>query len=59
MKNEPPRSPSDVMKNFTLDPAKLTDTDRNQVITEAANRGYHMFIEDLGSNGQARRMLGV
>lgn len=39
--------------------ADMTDTDRNQVITEAANRGYHMFIEDLGSNGQARRMLGV
>lgn len=37
----------------------MTDTDRNQVITEAALRGYHMFIEDLGSNGQARRMLGV
>ncbi len=33
--------------------ADMTDTDRNQVITEAANRGYHMFIEDLGSNGQA------
>ncbi|WP_429111361.1 hypothetical protein [Aeromonas rivipollensis] len=39
--------------------ADMTDTDRNQVITEAALRGYHMFIEDLGSNGQARRMLGV
>lgn len=39
--------------------ADMTDTDRNQVITEAANRGYQMFIEDLGSNGQARRMLGV
>lgn len=39
--------------------ADMTDTDRNQVITEAANRGYHMFIEDLGSNGQARRMLGI
>lgn len=39
--------------------ADMTDTDRNQVITEAANRGYRMFIEDLGSNGQARRMLGV
>ncbi|NEX89125.1 hypothetical protein G4923_10460 [Aeromonas rivipollensis] len=39
--------------------ADMTDADRNQVITEAANRGYHMFIEDLGSNGQARRMLGI
>lgn len=39
--------------------ADMTDTDRNQVITEAALRGYQMFIEDLGSNGQARRMLGV
>ncbi|MFM5318728.1 hypothetical protein ACET9O_03515 [Aeromonas caviae] len=39
--------------------ADMTDTDRNQVITEAALRGYHMFIEDLGSNGQGRRMLGV
>lgn len=39
--------------------ADMTDTDRNQVITEAASRGYHMFIEDLGSNGQARRMLGI
>lgn len=39
--------------------ADMIDTDRNQVITEAALRGYHMFIEDLGSNGQARRMLGV
>ena len=39
--------------------ADMTDTDRNQVITEAALRGYHMFIEDLGSNGQARRMLGI
>ncbi|WP_368188810.1 hypothetical protein [Aeromonas sp. R7-3] len=39
--------------------ADMTDTDRNQVITEAALRGYRMFIEDLGSNGQARRMLGV
>lgn len=39
--------------------ADMTDTDRNQVIAEAALRGYHMFIEDLGSNGQARRMLGV
>ncbi|MNH88994.1 hypothetical protein D3C77_213870 [compost metagenome] len=39
--------------------ADMTDADRNQVIAEAASRGYHMFIEDLGSNGQARRMLGV
>lgn len=39
--------------------ADMTDTDRNQVITEAAFRGYRMLIEDLGSNGQARRMLGV
>jgi hypothetical protein len=42
--------------HFTAD---MTDADRNQVITLAAKQGYQMMIDDLGSYGQARRMLKV
>lgn len=39
--------------------ADMTDDDRNAVITEASRQGYQMFLDDLASYGQGRRMLGV
>lgn len=62
MKNEPPRSPSDVMKNFTLDPAKLTDTDRNQTIYLCALAvqflmRYHTFAIAPQGNVRRRQMV--
>ncbi|WP_368203148.1 hypothetical protein [Aeromonas sp. R5-1] len=39
--------------------ADMTDDDRNQVITAASRQGYQMFLDDLASYGQGRRMLGV
>lgn len=39
--------------------ADMTDDDRNAVITAAARQGYQMFLDDLASYGQGRRMLGV
>lgn len=62
MKNEPPRSPSDVMKNFTLDPAKLTDTDRNQAIYICALAvqflmRYHTFAIAPQGNVRRRQMV--
>ena len=62
MKNEPPRSPSDVMKNFTLDPAKLTDTDRNQAIYLCALAvqflmRYHTFAIAPQGNVRRRQMV--
>ena len=62
MKNEPPRLPSDVMKNFTLDPAKLTDTDRNQTIYLCALAvqflmRYHTFAIAPQGNVRRRQMV--
>ena len=62
MKNEPPRSPSDVMKNFALDPAKLTDTDRNQTIYLCALAvqflmRYHTFAIAPQGNVRRRQMV--
>lgn len=62
MKNEPPRSPSDVMKNFMLDPAKLTDTDRNQTIYLCALAvqflmRYHTFAIAPQGNVRRRQMV--
>jgi hypothetical protein len=62
MKNEPPRSPSDVMKNFTLDPAKLTDTDRNQTVYLCALAvqflmRYHTFAIAPQGNVRRRQMV--
>ena len=62
MKNEPPRSPSDVMKNFTLDPAKLTDIDRNQAIYICALAvqflmRYHTFAIAPQGNVRRRQMV--
>ena len=62
MKNEPPRSPSDVMKNFTIDPAKLTDTDRNQTIYLCALAvqflmRYHTFAIAPQGNVRRRQMV--
>ncbi|WP_270835643.1 hypothetical protein [Aeromonas sp. QDB30] len=37
----------------------MTDDDRNAVITSAAKQGYQMMIEDFGSYGKGRKMLGV
>lgn len=39
--------------------ADMTDDDRNAVITAASRQGYQMFLDDLASYGQGRRMLGV
>lgn len=62
MKNEPPRLPSDVMKNFTLDPEKLTDTDRNQTIYLCALAvqflmRYHTFAIAPQGNVRRRQMV--
>ena len=37
----------------------MTDTDRNSVISSAAEQGYQMMIQDFAGYGQGRRMLGV
>ena len=39
--------------------ADMTDTDRNAVISSAAEQGYQMMIQDFAGYGQGRRMLGV
>lgn len=62
MKNEPPRLPSDVMKNFTLAPEKLTDTDRNQTIYLCALAvqflmRYHTFAIAPQGNVRRRQMV--
>lgn len=42
--------------HFTGD---MNETERHQMITEAARQGYQMVLEDVGSYGQVRKSLGV
>ncbi len=61
-KRQPARSPSDVMKNFTMNPEKLTDTDRNQTIYLCALAvqflmRYHTFAIAPQENVRRRQMV--
>lgn len=61
-KRQPARSPSDVMKHFSKDPEKLTDTDRNQTIYICALAvqflmRYHTFAIAPQQNVRRRQMV--
>ena len=61
-KRQPARSPSDIMKRFDTDPAKLTDTDRNQAIYICALAvqflmRYHTFAIAPQGNVRRRQMV--
>ncbi len=61
-KRKPARSPSDVMKNFRMEPEKLTDTDRNQTIYICALAvqflmRYHTFAIAPQENVRRRQMV--
>lgn len=61
-KRQPARSPSDVMKNFSMDPESLTDTDRNQTIYICALAvqflmRYHTFVIAPQENVRRRQMV--
>ena len=61
-KRQPARSPSDIMKRFDTDPAKLTDTDRNQTIYLCALAvqflmHYHTFAIAPQGNVRRRQMV--
>lgn len=61
-KHKPARSPKDVMKNFRMEPEKLTDTDRNQTIYICALAvqflmRYHTFAIAPQKNVRRRQMV--
>lgn len=61
-KRKPARSPKDVMRNFRMEPEKLTDTDRNQTIYLCALAvqflmRYHTFAIAPQENVRRRQMV--
>lgn len=42
--------------HFTAD---MQESERAQLITQAAKQGYQLFIEDVSNRGQGRRILGI
>lgn len=42
--------------HFTAD---MQESERAQVITQAAKQGYQLFIDDVSNRGQGRRILGI
>ncbi|MCR3909402.1 hypothetical protein NUK47_11505 [Aeromonas hydrophila] len=42
--------------HFTAD---MQESERAQLITQAAKQGYQLFIDDVSNRGQGRRILGI